>query len=487
MSKALATKNVAAALVAAALVVGFSLAYATTAKAQTVTTTTTSAASYTFNLNEKLGARGAEVTQIQKFLNSNGFQIAKQGTGSIGNETNRFGSQTKQALIKFQEAHAKDILTPSGFTKGTGILLGALSGAGFGNKESEKVLKDIIAEGMEHGIAGADMSKDIKIMAQAILSSGATTSLGVKSVSDYVNSFITSPTQMGLMAAERGMSHTNAIQSSTTGLFGALQYANFKGVNDVTNSWRMAGMTLPQMNAGNDSLQEMYLSELKKQGKPLPNGDLSKDQGFLSWLSTNQDVKRKAMMPLYGVQDFEIAEYKAMGKNWRKSGAGRELHGRLVKAGINSGQLTSGESLDDRLTRASEMQNIYGVSEDEDIRKLNKRIRAMGNKQNAINALSGAGESQQLVASFGVLSISAGDAAKALKDLKDGAAGWYTAMVKMIGEMAKAMGNSDKVLKAMSDNPYYPEIKKVLEGKKQDEQNRNSINESIGNASGVGL
>jgi len=102
MSKALATKNVAAALVAAALVVGFSLAFATTAKAQTVTTT--SSASYTFTVNEKLGARGAEVLQIQKFLNNNGFTIAASGAGSPGNETTYFGAATKKAVSAFQTA-----------------------------------------------------------------------------------------------------------------------------------------------------------------------------------------------------------------------------------------------------------------------------------------------------------------------------------------------------------------------------------------------
>ncbi len=61
-----------------------------------------------------------EVKLLQKFLNSQGFKLAQNGVGSLGKETNYFGSLTKSALIKYQEANAKDILIPIYLTKGTG-------------------------------------------------------------------------------------------------------------------------------------------------------------------------------------------------------------------------------------------------------------------------------------------------------------------------------------------------------------------------------
>ena len=62
-----------------------------------------------------------DIKNLQIFLNNNGFTISQTGAGSKGKENNYFGLKTKQQLIKFQEAHAKDILVPQGFKKGTGI------------------------------------------------------------------------------------------------------------------------------------------------------------------------------------------------------------------------------------------------------------------------------------------------------------------------------------------------------------------------------
>ena len=61
-----------------------------------------------------------DVVQLQQYLNAHGFVVAKSGTGSPGHETTYFGKATRAALIKFQEAHAADILAPSGLTQGTG-------------------------------------------------------------------------------------------------------------------------------------------------------------------------------------------------------------------------------------------------------------------------------------------------------------------------------------------------------------------------------
>jgi len=46
-----------------------------------------------------------DVRQLQKYLNSKGFILSNLGPGSVGKETNYFGSLTRQALIKFQDAN----------------------------------------------------------------------------------------------------------------------------------------------------------------------------------------------------------------------------------------------------------------------------------------------------------------------------------------------------------------------------------------------
>ncbi len=45
-----------------------------------------------------------DIRSLQKYLNNNGYILASSGPGSPGNETNYFGSVTKAALIKFQQA-----------------------------------------------------------------------------------------------------------------------------------------------------------------------------------------------------------------------------------------------------------------------------------------------------------------------------------------------------------------------------------------------
>ena len=76
----------------------------------TASTSTTSSIATSTTLNNKIifsrdlsiGSEGDDVKSLQKYLNSNGFIIATKGAGSIGNETNYFGSATKKSLIKFQ-------------------------------------------------------------------------------------------------------------------------------------------------------------------------------------------------------------------------------------------------------------------------------------------------------------------------------------------------------------------------------------------------
>lgn len=49
-----------------------------------------------------VGSQGEDVRDLQKFLNTKGFLVVSEGSGSLGNETTFFGSLTKNALAKYQ-------------------------------------------------------------------------------------------------------------------------------------------------------------------------------------------------------------------------------------------------------------------------------------------------------------------------------------------------------------------------------------------------
>lgn len=68
---------------------------------------------YQFTRDLELGDEGADVRELQKYLNSAGFVVASSGVGSPGQETTYFGSLTKAALIKFQKA--KNISPAAGY------------------------------------------------------------------------------------------------------------------------------------------------------------------------------------------------------------------------------------------------------------------------------------------------------------------------------------------------------------------------------------
>jgi len=48
---------------------------------------------------------GDDVRQLQVLLNTNGFVLAENGVGSVGNETDYFGTLTRSALSRYQSAH----------------------------------------------------------------------------------------------------------------------------------------------------------------------------------------------------------------------------------------------------------------------------------------------------------------------------------------------------------------------------------------------
>lgn len=63
--------------------------------------------------NLTVGSKGAVVKDLQMYLNANGAQVAASGPGSVGNETEFFGSLTKAALGKWQAANG--VSPPAGF------------------------------------------------------------------------------------------------------------------------------------------------------------------------------------------------------------------------------------------------------------------------------------------------------------------------------------------------------------------------------------
>jgi peptidoglycan hydrolase-like protein with peptidoglycan-binding domain len=78
-----------------------------------------------FARNLKFGMTGSDVKELQKYLNSHGFILAKTGVGAPGRETTLFSRLTRQALTKFQKA--KNILAAYGvFDEPTRAYLGCL-------------------------------------------------------------------------------------------------------------------------------------------------------------------------------------------------------------------------------------------------------------------------------------------------------------------------------------------------------------------------
>lgn len=74
-----------------------------------------------FTRTLRLGYRGADVKNLQRFLNSQNILVSEQGPGSPGNETEFFGSATYLAVIRFQNKYSDQILKPVNLTSGTGF------------------------------------------------------------------------------------------------------------------------------------------------------------------------------------------------------------------------------------------------------------------------------------------------------------------------------------------------------------------------------
>ncbi len=78
---------------------------------------------FRFTRNLSRGMSGADVRHLQIVMNSDpDTRLAMDGPGSLGNETQFFGPLTRNAVIKFQEKYAGEVLAPWGISRGTGFV-----------------------------------------------------------------------------------------------------------------------------------------------------------------------------------------------------------------------------------------------------------------------------------------------------------------------------------------------------------------------------
>ena len=115
-------------------------------------TGSTGSCSYTFTRSLSQGSTGADVMNLQKFLNmSADTMVAASGAGSAGMETSYYGPATAAAVSKFQTKYSADILVPAGLTSPTGYFgpstmakanaLCAAGGSGSGSGSGSGALK----------------------------------------------------------------------------------------------------------------------------------------------------------------------------------------------------------------------------------------------------------------------------------------------------------------------------------------------------------
>ncbi|MEA2092431.1 MAG: GerMN domain-containing protein [Patescibacteria group bacterium] len=79
---------------------------------------------FTFNRHLALGSRGEDVKYLQIVLNSDIETLLREdeGVGYVGSESEYYGYLTVEAVGKFQEKYAEEVLEPSDFWRETGYV-----------------------------------------------------------------------------------------------------------------------------------------------------------------------------------------------------------------------------------------------------------------------------------------------------------------------------------------------------------------------------
>ncbi len=140
----------------------------------------------------QFGMVGDDVKALQQYLNNNGFPLAQTGVGSLGNETNYFGSLTRQALINFQEA--KQLPVIGTFDLQNRIFLGCFE------DEITEIISDVsFIRDLYLGMSG----EDVKELQQYLNNNGfPLAQIGVGSLGNETNYF-GSLTQQALISFQR--------------------------------------------------------------------------------------------------------------------------------------------------------------------------------------------------------------------------------------------------------------------------------------------
>lgn len=126
--------------------------------------------SFFFNKNLKVGDVNEDVRNLQKILNKNTeTQVSPFGAGSSGSESDFFGQSTKNAVMKFQELHASEILRPFGLKSGTGFVGAAtrLKLNSLAEKNDKKTLSVSVENSSSSKTKSSSSSRSYKVVSES--------------------------------------------------------------------------------------------------------------------------------------------------------------------------------------------------------------------------------------------------------------------------------------------------------------------------------